>query len=100
MTGMSPEERLEISPNEFKRLDACTALEIESALRLIARKRIDLAWASEQAAGGRADGRVIARRFFAAATERERDLFAYWQAVQVVERERLSPEQEDDQPAP
>lgn len=86
---MNLEGPLEISPGQFKRLGDCSGPEIEAALRQIARRRIDLAWAREQAAGGNADGRTIARHFFVDATEDERNLFAYWQVVKVLEADRL-----------
>lgn len=82
------DEPLEIAPGEFKRLGDCTGPEVESALRLIARNRIDLAWIKEQAAGGEPDGRVIARRFFVEATDAERALMAYWQMVKLIEEDR------------
>ena len=88
MSDLDLDERLEIAPGEFKRLGDCTAPEMESALRLIARNRIDAAWIKEQAAGGEPDGRVIARRFFVEATDAERALMAYWQMAKLIEEER------------
>ena len=43
MSGVNPDRSLEIGPGVFKRLADCTGPEIESAIRLIARKRIDRA---------------------------------------------------------
>jgi hypothetical protein len=85
---MNPDESLEIGPGVFKRLGDCTGSEIESAIRLIARARIDRAWIDEQASGPDRGGLTIGRRFFANATEAERDLIAYWQMVKLVEEER------------
>jgi Arc/MetJ-type ribon-helix-helix transcriptional regulator len=82
-------ESLEISPGVFKRLGDCTGSEIESAIRLIARARIDRAWIDEQAAGPDQGGLTIGRRFFANVSEAERDLIAYWQMVKLAEEERL-----------
>ncbi len=93
---MNPDESLEIGPGVFKRLGDCTGSEIESAIRLIARARIDRAWIDEQASGSDQGGRTIARRFFANVTEAERDLIAYWQLVKVVEKERLGQTEESD----
>jgi hypothetical protein len=45
---------------------------------LIAQSRIERAWIAEQAAGPD-------RRFFATATDAERDLIAYWHIVKLVE---------------
>jgi hypothetical protein len=85
MGEVNPEESLEIGPGVFKRLGDCTGSEIESAIGLIARQRIAHAWIAEQAAGGDQGELTIARRFFANATDRERDLIAYWQMVKLVE---------------
>jgi hypothetical protein len=89
MGDVNPDQALEIAPGVFKRLGDCTGSEIESAIRLIARKRIDRAWIDEQAAGPDQDRLTIGRRFFANTTETERDLIAYWQMVRLVEEERL-----------
>ena len=85
MADMDPEHPLEIAPGVFRRLGDCTGSEIEAAIRLIARKRIDRAWIAEQAAGPDRDELTIARRFFANASDAERDLIAYWQMVKLVE---------------
>lgn len=82
---VNPEESLEIGSGVFKRLGDCTGSEIESAIGLIARRRIDHAWIAEQAAGVDRGELTIARRFFANATDAERDLIAYWQMVKLVE---------------
>jgi hypothetical protein len=89
MGEVNPEESLEISPGVFKRLGDCTGSDIESAIRLIAQRRIDRAWISEQAAGPDRGELTIARRFFADATDAERDLIAYWQMVKLVEEAHL-----------
>ncbi len=89
MGDVNPEESLEIGPSVFKRLGDCTGSEIESAIRLVARKRIDRAWIDEQEAGRDQGDLTIGRRFFANTTEAERDLIAYWQMVKLVEEERL-----------
>lgn len=89
MAGVNPEESLEIERGVFKRLGDCTASEIESAIRLIAQRRIDRAWIAEQEAGQARGELTIARRFFASATEAERDLIAYWQMVKLVEEAQL-----------
>ena len=89
MADVDPEQALEIAPGVFRRLGDCTGSEIESAIRLIARKRIDRAWIDEQAAGRDQGALTIGRRFFANTTEAERDLIAYWQMVKLVEEERL-----------
>ena len=89
MGDVNPDESLEIEPAVFKRLGDCTGSEIESAIRLVARKRIDRAWIDEQAAGPDEGALTIGRRFFANTTEAERDLIAYWQMVKLVEAERL-----------
>lgn len=86
---MNPDESLEIRPGTFKRLGDCTGSEIESAIRLIARRRIDRAWIDEQASGSAQGGLTIGRRFFAIVSDTERDLIAYWQMVKLVEDERL-----------
>jgi hypothetical protein len=88
MGDVNPAESLEIGPGVFKRLGDCSGAEIESAIRLIARKRIDRAWIDEQAAGPDHDDLTIGRRFFANTTEPERDLIAYWQMIRLVEQER------------
>jgi hypothetical protein len=89
MGDVNPDESLEIGPDVFKRLGDCTGAEIESAIRLVARKRIDRAWIDEQAAERDQGALTIGRRFFANTTEEERDLIAYWQMVKLVEEERL-----------
>jgi hypothetical protein len=83
------DESLEIGPGVFKRLGDCIGSEIEAAIRLIARRRIDRAWIDEQAAAPDHDELTIGRRFFANTTETERDLIAYWHMVKLVEEERL-----------
>jgi hypothetical protein len=89
MGDVDPHESIEIEAGVFKRLGDCAGSEIESAIRLVARKRIDRAWIDEQA-GGRDQGELtIGRRFFAHTTGAERDLIAYWQMVKLVEEERL-----------
>jgi hypothetical protein len=85
MGQVDPEQSLEIRLGVFKRLGDCTASDIESAIRLIAQRRIDRAWIAEQAGGPEQGELTIARRFFANATEAERDLIAYWQMVKLVE---------------
>jgi len=85
MGEVNPEERLEIGRGMFKRLGDCTGPEIESAIRLIAQKRIDRAWIAEQADGPDRGELTIARRFFANTPDAERDLIAYWQMVKLVE---------------
>ena len=85
MGQVNPEEALEIGRGVFKRLGDCTGSEIESAIRLIAQRRIDRAWIAEQSAGADRGELTIARRFFANATDAERDLIAYWQMVKLVE---------------
>jgi hypothetical protein len=87
---MNLDESIEIGPGLFKRLGDCTGSEIESAIRLIARARIDRAWIDEQASGPDRGELTIGRRFFANVTEAERDLIAYWQMVKLVEAERRS----------
>jgi hypothetical protein len=89
MGEVNPEEPLEIGPGVFKRLGDCTGAEIQSAIALIAQKRIDSAWIAEQASGPDRGELTVARRFFASATEAERDLIAYWQMVKLVEDARL-----------
>src|SRR6266480_3446100 len=85
MGEVNPEEQLEIGGGVFKRLGDCTGSEIESAIRLIAQRRIERAWIAEQAAGPDRGELTIARRFFANARDAERDLIAYWQMVKLVE---------------
>jgi hypothetical protein len=85
MGQVDPEESLEIRRGVYKRLGDCTASDIESAIRLIAQTRIDRAWIAEQAGGPDRGELTIARRFFAEATEAERDLIAYWQMVKLVD---------------
>jgi hypothetical protein len=86
---VNPDESLEILPGVFKRLGDCTGSDIESAIGLIAQRRIDRAWIAEQAAGPDRGELTIARRFFANATDAERDLIAYWQMVKLVEQAHL-----------
>jgi len=74
MGEVDPNVSLEIGPGVFKRLGDCFGSEIESAIRLVARKRIDRAWVDEQAAGPDQDELTIGGRFFANTTEAERDL--------------------------
>ena len=88
MGEVNPDESLEIGPGVFKRLGDCTGSEIASAIGLIAQRRIDRAWIAEQAAGPDRGELTIARRFFAHATDAERDLIAYWQMVKLVEEAR------------
>ena len=85
MGEVNPEERLEITQGVFKRLGDCTGSEIESAIRLIAQRRIDRAWIAEQATGPHRDELTIARRFFAKTSDAERDLIAYSLMVKLVE---------------
>ena len=89
MGDVNPDESLEIGPGRFKRLGDCSGSEIEGAIRLIARARIDRAWIDEQASGAEQGRLTIGRRFFAVVTDSERDLIAYWQMVKLVEEERL-----------
>jgi len=89
MGEVNPEEQLEIGPGVFKRLGDCTGSEIESAVALIAQKRIDRAWIAEQAARPDRGELTIGRRVFANTTEAERDLIAYWQMVKLVEEAHL-----------
>ena len=89
MGEVNPEESLEIGGGVFKRLGDCTGSEIESAIGLIAQRRIDRAWIAEQADGSDGGELTIARRFFANATDAERDLIAYWQMVKLVEQANL-----------
>jgi hypothetical protein len=89
MGEVNPEEQLEIGRGVFKRLADCTGSEIESAIGLIAQRRIERAWIAEQAAGPDRSELMIARRFFANATDAERDLIAYWQMVKLVEETNL-----------
>jgi hypothetical protein len=85
MGEVDPEESLEISDGVFRRLGDCTGSEIESAIGLIAQRRIRRAWIAEQAVGADRGELTVARRFFADATDAERDLIAYWQMVKLVE---------------
>ena len=96
MADVNPDESLEIGPARFKRLGDCTGSEIEGAIRLIARARIDRAWIGEQASGAEHDKLTIGRRFFAVVTDAERDLIAYWQMVKLVEAERFRQTEEGD----
>ena len=89
MGEVNPEESLEIAEGVFKRLGDCPGSDIESAIALIAQRRIDRAWIAEQAAGPDRGELTIARRFFANATDSERDLLAYWQMVKLVEEAHL-----------
>jgi hypothetical protein len=88
MGDVNLDESLEIAPGVVKRLGDCTGSEIESAIRLIARNRIDHAWIEEQAAGADLGELTIGRRFFSRTTDAERDLIAYWHMVKLVEEER------------
>ncbi len=85
MGEVDPDESLETAPGVFKRLGDCTSSEIQSAIGLIAQRRIDRAWIAEQAEGPDRGEMKIARRFFANASDSERDLIAYWQMVKLVE---------------
>jgi hypothetical protein len=85
MGEVNPEEQLEIGRGVFKRLGDCTGSEIQSAIGLIAQRRLDQAWIAEQAAGADQGELTIARRFFANTTDAQRDLIAYWQMVKLVE---------------
>jgi hypothetical protein len=96
MGEVNPEEQLEIRRGVFKRLGDCTGSEIESAIRLIAQRRIERGWIDEQAAGPDQAQLMIARRFFASATDAERDLVAYWQMVKLVEEAKLRYASEGD----
>jgi hypothetical protein len=96
MGEVNPDELLEIGRGVFKRLGDCTGSEIESAIGLIAQRRIDRAWIAEQAEGPDRGELTIARRFFANATDGERDLIAYWQMVKLVEEAHLRYERERD----
>ena len=89
MGEVNPEESLEIGRGVFKRLGDCTGSDIESAIGLIARRRIDQAWIADQAAGPDGSELTIARRFFADTTDAERDLIAYWHMVKLVEEAHL-----------
>ena len=89
MGEVDPEEQLEIGRGVFKRLGDCTGSDIESAIRLIAQRRIDRAWIAQQTAGPDRNELTIARRFFADTTDAERDLIAYWQMVKLVEEAHL-----------
>jgi len=90
MGEVNPEEQLEIGRGVFKRLGDCTGSEIESAIGLIAQRRIERAWIAEQTGGPDQGELTIARRFFASTTDAERDLIAYWQMVKLVEAAYLS----------
>jgi hypothetical protein len=96
MGEVNPEEQLEIGRGVFKRLGDCTGSEIESAIGLIAQRRIERGWIGEQAAGPESGELMIARRFFASATGAERDLIAYWQMVKLVEEAQLRHASEGD----
>jgi hypothetical protein len=96
MGEVNPEESLEISRGVFKRLGDCTGADIESAIALIAQRRIDRAWIAEQESGRNRGDLTIARRFFANATDAERDLIAYWQMVKLVEEAHLRYTREAD----
>lgn len=96
MGEVNPEESLEISRDVFKRLGDCSGSEIESAIRLIAQRRIESAWIAEQASGPDRGELTIARRFFANTTDAERDLIAYWQMVKLVEEAHVSYAKESD----
>jgi hypothetical protein len=85
MGEVKPEDELELAPGVFKLLRDCTGAEIESAIGLIAKRRIERAWLAEQASGPDRGELMIARRFFTNATDAERDLVAYWQMVKLVE---------------
>ena len=89
MGEVNPEEQLEIGRGVFRRLGDCTGAEIQSAIGLIARRRIDSAWIAERAAEADRGELTIARRFFANTTDAERDLIAYWQMVKLVEEAHL-----------
>ena len=89
MGEVNPDEQLEIGRGVFKRVGDCNGSEIESAIGLIAQRRIDRAWIAEKAAGGDRGELTIARRFFANTTDAERDLIAYWQMVKLVEEAHL-----------
>ena len=96
MGEVNPEESLEIGRGVFKRLGDCTGSEIESAIGLIAQRRVERAWIAEQAAGADRGELTIARRFFADATDAERDLIAFWQMVKLVEEAQLRYERGGD----
>jgi len=89
MGDVNLDDSIEIGPGTFKRLGDCRGSEIESAIRLIARTRIDRAWIDEQASGSDQGRLTVGRRFFASVTEAQRDLIAYWQMVKLVEEEQL-----------
>jgi hypothetical protein len=89
MGEVDPEEQLHIGRGVFKRLGDCTGSEIESAIGLIAQRRIDRAWIAERTAGSDRGELTIARRFFANTTDAERDLIAYWQMVKLVEEAHM-----------
>jgi hypothetical protein len=96
MGEVDPEESLEIGLGVFKRLGDCTGPELESAIRLIAQRRIDRAWIAEQGAGPDRGELNIARRFFANTSDTERDLIAYWQMVKLVEEAHARYAEADD----
>ena len=96
MGEVDPEEPLEIGRGVFKRLGDCSGSDLASAIALIAQRRIDRAWIAEQAAGSDRGEMTIARRFFANATDTERDLIAYWQMVKLVEEAHLRYASEGD----
>jgi hypothetical protein len=96
MGEVNPDESLEIARGEFKRLGDCTGSEIESAIGLIAHRRIDRAWIAEQAADADRGELTVARRFFADTTDAEKDLIAYWQMVKLVEDAYQQYERGDD----
>ena len=100
MGQVNPEESLEIGRGVFKRLGDCTGADLESAIGLIAQRRIDRAWIAEQAAGPDRDELTIARRFFANTTDAERDLIAYWQMVKLVEEAQRYARHGDRRPPP
>ena len=95
MDGLSPDEPLEIGPGKFKRLADCTEPELEAAIRLIARRRIDRAWIDQQGSESDRGGLTIGRRLFASVTDAERDLIAYWQMVKLVDEARLQARVDD-----
>jgi hypothetical protein len=96
MGEVNPDEQLEIGRGVFKRLGDCTGADIKSAIDLIVKRRIRRAWIAEQAAEADRGELTIARRFFADATDAERDLIAYWQMVKLVEEAQLRYTSEGD----
>jgi hypothetical protein len=96
ITDVDPDDSLEIRPGVFKPLGECTATEIEAAIRLIARTRIDSAWLEEQAAGPDYGDPTIGRRFFTHTTALQRELVAYWQLAKLREEEQLHEKSTDD----